>query len=221
MDLRFKDYNSVSTLINKNYQNEWNQISRVLSDMPLHLKASDQAGLKGQAIFDPVGTNAYIKSKMTGCGWGSNVNIPNEFRFLGKDIDFVKRGLLVEVQFSNYPFLMNNIQRSDLFFKSETVLGRSKAELLIIVAKAHMFPASQSTLYYEQAINQLDALVQHGGFSIPVRLAGLESPMGRNIPSIWTTYDNPRYSRKVIQQEKVPVDIAPGNTARSRAVITR
>ncbi|MFM2063962.1 MAG: hypothetical protein RLZZ507_3633 [Cyanobacteriota bacterium] len=47
-------------MINSLYHQEWEEINTVLSQMPLHIKASDQAGIQGNLIFDPVGTNEYI-----------------------------------------------------------------------------------------------------------------------------------------------------------------
>ncbi|MEH2284834.1 MAG: hypothetical protein V7K90_26540 [Nostoc sp.] len=58
---------------------------------------------------------------------------------------------------SNYPFLLNNTLRSELFFKAKTEFVGYPTNLVIIVTKALMFPASNSTLYYEQAVNQLTA----------------------------------------------------------------
>ncbi|MBC6421058.1 MAG: hypothetical protein GDA43_25880 [Hormoscilla sp. SP5CHS1] len=120
--------------------------------MPLHLKASSQAGLQGYPIFDPVGTNEYIKTELVNLGWKPNISIPKQYNFLGTHIDAGKAGAIVENQFSNYPFLLNNTIRSEFFFKAETRFSGSATKLVIIITKAHMFPASNSTLYYEQAV---------------------------------------------------------------------
>jgi len=221
MELKIKDYGFAEHLITSKYAAEWAEIYKVLSEMPLHLKASDQAGIQGQAIFDPVGTNAYIKENMTSLDWIPNKAIPSEFDFLGKDIDFVKSGVIVEVQFSNYPFLLNNLLRSELFFKAKTMFSNSATELLVIVTKAHMFPSSNSTLYFEQACNQLNALSNNKVFEIPIRLVGLASPATNPVPCIWTTYNDPRYSRSVALQEEIFVNLSPGVQAKSRMLITR
>ena len=221
MEFKIKDYNNAATLIDSKYLAEWNEIAKVIKYMPLHIKASDQAGKQGQAIFDPVGTNAHIKDEMQSIDWVPNKEIPGEYKFLGTDIDFVKTGILVEVQFSNYPFLLNNLLRSELFFQAKTKFTASKTDLLVIITKGHMFPASNSTLYYEQACNQLDALASNNVFDIPIRLVGLISPITNGVPCNWTTYDDPRYSRTVVLKEKVNVKITAGKQRKSRSIISR
>jgi hypothetical protein len=74
--------------------------------MPLHIKASDQAGIQGNPIFDPVGTNEYIKAALMKFGWLANIPIPVEYSFLGTDIDFGKAGVIV---FSAAPYNLPRI----------------------------------------------------------------------------------------------------------------
>src|SRR4051794_15797231 len=63
-------------------------------------------------------------------------------RFLGTDVNLGKNGVITEVQFSDYPFLLNNLMRSELLFKAGVDLPNKAAGLLIVMTKAHMFPAS-------------------------------------------------------------------------------
>jgi hypothetical protein len=187
--------------------------------MPLHIKASDQAKIQGNPIFDPVGTNEYIKAALINCDWKSNIPIPAPFRFLGTDIDFAKAGIVIEIQFSNYPFLLNNTLRSELFFKSQTEFAGHKTNLVILVTKALMFPASNSTLYYEQAVNQLTALAQNQVFDVPIRLVGLFAQLNTTIPVVWTEYSSKRYSRNVNNRVNRQCQILPGRTNRSRCIL--
>ena len=160
------------------------------------MKASDQAGKQGQPIFDPVGTNEAIRAALAPHGW-KKVAIPAEFNFLGVDVDFGKRGVIAEAQFSNDPFLLNNTIRSELFFKSQITLVGEPAKLAVIITKAHMFPASNSTLYYEQAVHQLTSLAKYKVFDVPIRLVGLFVERTGIIPAVWTGYSATRYSRTV------------------------
>src|ERR1019366_6843692 len=65
-------------------------------------------------------------------------------------------GLLGEAQFSNYPFFLNNIVRSSLLAMAKVKLeGQHTVRVVVVVAKARMFPSANSTLYYEQAEKQL------------------------------------------------------------------
>lgn len=216
MQLSHQDFNGAGALFTGKYAAAWAEIQATLSAMPLHLKASDQATLVGDPVFDPVGTNAWIKAHLIQPGWSANLTIPAEFRFLGTDVDFAKRGLLVEAQFSNYPFLLNNVVRSELFFKAKTPIGAEPADALIVITKAHMFPAAQSTLYYEQAQDQLGALARHKVFDVPIRLVGLRETPGATAPARWTTYSSSRRSRTVDRQRDCRCEIIPPRGARGR-----
>ena len=130
-----------------------------------------------------------------------------------------KAGIVAEAQFSNYPFLLNNLIRSELFVKAKIQLSEDSVALVVIITKAHMFPASNSTLYYEQAHLQLAALASHNVFSVPIRLVGLYSQIQQNVPAVFTKYSNPRYSRTIIScREGICTIIAP-KTARGRCTI--
>ena len=217
MDLQFTDYNGSEAQIWSYHKKAWCELASVIDAVPLHLKSSDQAGIQGNAIFDPVGTNNYFKEALSEKGWLSNIPIPKQFSFLGTNVDFGKDGTLLEVQFSNYPFLLNNTIRSELFYKAELPLASKSTELAIIVTKAHMFPASNSTLYYEQAVKQLNELVQYNVFDVPIRLVGLFFPIGKPRDAVFTEYKSPRYSRTVVDRKNVKCRMIRGRTAGSRA----
>ena len=210
MIIKVTDFNAADKVIASSHQAEWQELERVLEQMPLHLKASDQAGMQGSRIFDVVGTNHYIKNALTRpeLAWGANIQIPPEYRFLGTDVDFCKSGLLVEAQFSNYPFLLNNILRSERFFQSKTVLCGHEVGAIVLITKGHMFPASNSTLYYEQAASQLTSLAKIKVFTMPVRLVGLSERTGVPLRIKITDYMNPR-SRQVVAQLDYDCTITP------------
>lgn len=217
MIIQIADFNASEKVIPTLFDTQWAQLERLLKRLPLYVKASDQAGIQGNLIFDPVGTNESIKNqigKLT--GWQRNLLIPPEFSFLGTDVDFVSGGLLVEVQFSNYPFLLNNTIRAELFYKSKALFAGMPIEAAVIVTKAKMFPASNSTLYFEQARSQLEALIKNKVFDVPIRLVGLFERVGGSIPTVYTTYTSSRYSRTVASRQKVRCRILAGASPRSR-----
>jgi hypothetical protein len=216
MLVRFTDFNGADTLITERYQEQWNDLNQTLSTMPLHLKASDQAGIQGNAIFDPVGTNHYISAELGSRGWRA-LGIPIEFRYFGTGVDFGKRGVIAEVQFSNYPFLANNILRSELFYRSGTVFDEAATGLSVVVTKAGMFPSSNSTLYYEQAFQQLTALANRNVFTVPLRLIGLFADLGI-VNARWTEYTAARYSRTVAVRNERRFTIEAGRGGRCRIV---
>ncbi|MEH2347143.1 MAG: restriction endonuclease [Nostoc sp.] len=187
--------------------------------MPLHVKPSDQRGRQGELIFDPVGTNEYIKNALVKLKWQNNIVILSEYRFLGKEIDFAKAGIILEIQFSNYPFLLNNTLRSELLFKAGTIFAKCSTRLVIIITKAQIFPASNSTLYYEQAVQQLKALIQNHVFDVPIRLIGLFEQRDTVTSVISTMYQEKRYSRIVQTRISCRGQLISGRLATSRCQI--
>lgn len=218
MRLKIADFNDPHAILSTSHAQEWTQVESALANMPLHLKSSDQAGRQGSLIFDVVGTNASIKSRLTRSGWQA-ASIAPEYGFLGVDVDFAKSGVVLEVQFSNYPFLLNNLLRSELFFREKVCFDGAPMSAVVIVVKAGMFPSSNSTLYYEQALNQLNGLAKYKLFSVPVRLVGLFSPIRRGVRANFTMYSAARYSRTVSQTSSIVCNIAGGRG--ERCSITR
>jgi len=200
MRLEFADFHGAKRVISQRFTSQWRSLQRILTRMPIHLKASDQAGIQGNAIFDPVGTNAHMSERLAADGWHRKINLPPELRIWGTDVDFGRRGALVEAQFSNYPFLLNNVVRSELFFRNKTKFDDVRVGIVFIVTKAGMFPASQSTLYYEQARAQLASLAAYKIFNVPVRLIGLFQAVG-DTRATWCTYSG-RYARETLQTRR-------------------
>lgn len=215
MKIEIADFNGAEEILANDSGTDWAEIASVLTELPLHLKASDQAGKKGTPIFDAVGTNQHIREGLVSHGWKAGLAIPDEYRFLGTDIDFARNEVIAEVQFSNYPFLLNNTIRSDLFYKADLRFTHSIVRVAIIITKAWMFPSSNSTLYYEQAVKQLNALHRNRIFDVPIRLVGLFAPTGQST-AVWTEYSHSRYSRTVVSRKSTKIEIAPSNNPRSR-----
>lgn len=206
MDIKVVDYNNPDAVLAKTHTQEWEQILSTIRRMPLHLKASDQRGKQGSLIFDPVGTNAYLKQHLAPAGWRAAAITP-EYAFLGLDVDFARSGVILEAQFSNYPFLLNNLIRSEMFFREQVRFDGAPTSVVVIVVKAAMYPASNSTLYFEQALNQLNGLAKFKLFTVPVRLIGLCSPVNQPVEAVVTSYSAARYSRTVAESIPLTVNI--------------
>ncbi len=221
MIIKIKDFNGAASIVEKLHRVTWREIEDILLKMPLHLKASEQNRIQGRPIFDPVGINQHIKRALIerGTGWKANIPIPAEYQFLGTDVDFFKNGILVEVQFSHYSFLPNNLVRCELFYKSKTRFAERTTDLVVIITKAHMFPASNSTLYYEQAVNQLDSLAKHKVFDVPIRVVGLFEQTGVEIPIKMTEYTSGR-SRTVSQRLDYKCSITSSGRGRCSLLIS-
>ena len=150
------------------------ELTTVLQQLTPQLQPSDQAGKQGVAIFDPKGTNASLTAAAATLA-GIRCQCQNPLTAFCIDWDAGKNAVLAEWQFSNYPFLWNNVIRSEAIFKAQlTLVAMAPIKVLVVVTKSGCFPASNSTLYYEQACAQLDAVTSLGVFDIPIRLVGLE-----------------------------------------------
>ena len=177
--------------------------------MPLHIKASSQANKQGKPIFDPIGTNLYIENYLNKLGWNL-LPIPAQYEFFGKGIDLAKAGLILENQFSNYPFLLNNTARVEFFFQKGTQLGGQSIKLMIIITKSQIFPSSNSSLYYEQAVRQLSALDEIKLFKIPIRVVGLFEHINTTASAIWSEYEK-KTARNIVTQNQCEYQIKSGN----------
>jgi len=219
MLVEFVDFNDVAAALQGDCSAAYAALEQALREMPLQLKASDQAGKQGTPIFDPVGTNKAIKSLLEGAGFVANHPVPAEFSCFGIDVDFAANGLIVEVQFSNYPFLINNLMRTDLFFTHAVNMPDAPTRALVLITKAHMFDASNSTLYFEQARDQLTMLAEKKKFAIPVRLIGLFAPKNEEFEACFNERHAARYSRTTVATTTKRAIARPGVLARSRCTI--
>lgn len=219
MLVKYTDFNNAGALIESDFAQDWAEIERVLRGMSLFLKGSLQAGIEGRPIFDPVGANLYIKDELDFLKWKTQVPIPEEFRFLGTDVDLAKQGAIGEVQFSTYPYLLNNLVRSELFFKSKTVFDERSTQILFYITKARMFPASNGTLYFEQSERQLASLATNHVFDIPIRLVGLFEPYDTRVPVHFVNYVG-RTSRTVVETKTASCIITTGTRTTSRDLLT-
>lgn len=207
MLIHFTDFNNATNVINSSHQQSWNELEQTLLNMPLFLKSSAQTGKQGQAIFDPIANNNFLLNALSQKSWQAAYPMPAQFVFFGDNIDYAKNGTLVEVQFSNYPFLINNVTRADILYKTHTAMHNNQAvELLVIITRFNCLPASNSTLYYEQAINQLTSMVAQGMISIPIRLVGIYETTTQT-QAYWTHYTGGVSSRTISNQGMQNVQI--------------
>lgn len=174
---------------------EWQSLARILEAMPLYLQASDQRNKVGVPIFDPKATNAHIERDIQADGWHKPV-VPEGLQMFGVDWDGGRNATLAEWQFSNYPFLWNNVIRTEAVMRGKIRLPSLEPIAgLIEVTKCGAFPASNSALYFEQGRAQLETVMAFNIFRLPIRLVGLRLPTGTHqTPCVWTTYEA-RYNR--------------------------
>lgn len=207
MDSAVTDFNDAAAYYTGDGAQEWAEIEGIIRRMPLYFQGSLQAGIGGRPIFDPKATNAYLTSHALALGWRI-IPVPADLREFGTDWDAGKRASLAEWQFSNYPFLWNNVIRSEAVYKSGVRLENLEAiKALIVVTKSGAFPSSNSSLYYEQAKAQLSSVTKFKTFSIPIRLVGLTiAPEIESVAVTWSEYEG-RTSRTLIRQVTKPMAV--------------
>jgi hypothetical protein len=201
------DFNGADSYLAGPGSNEWSDLASVVSAMTLQLQPSDQAGRGREPIFDPKATNLYLTEATRARGW-NKIPVPGDLTEFGIDWDAGKNETLGEFQFSNYPFLWNNIIRTEGVFRSHTPLRyMNGVSAIVIITKSGMFPASNSTLYYEQAKAQVSAAVGFNAFTVPIRLVGLVLPPNtRYADVIWNEYPA-RYAREASQTARMPMTV--------------
>lgn len=220
MHFEIRDFNEATTYFGGLGAREWEDLDSVLAELPPHFQASGQAGKSGTVIFDPKGTNAALTASAKERGWVS-VPVPDSLRMFGVDWDAGKGSTLAEWQFSNYPFLWNNVIRTQAVVSGGVTLeGVSETRALVVVTKTGALPASNSTLYFEQAEAQLNAVFRLGAFSIPIRLVGLgfESDV-TEADAVWSEYAN-RYGRLAQMRSAVRVQVTR-STRRTKYGVNR
>ncbi len=215
MLIHSSDFNGAGALFSSRYEAEWQELEAALQAMPLYVKDSGQEGKLGGLVFDPIAANAYLKNALAPKGWTTDPPIPGPYDPMGLGVDFAKVGIVGETQFAHYGLLLNNILRCEFFSKARVALADQPADVLVVITKAAMFPAANSSLYYEQAAGQCGLLEKVQAFDIPTRLVGLFAPTKVLVPAIHTTYGG-RTSRTIGQQTQIRCTLSPGAKARCK-----
>ncbi|WP_433546542.1 hypothetical protein ACQPZG_16665 [Streptomyces sp. CA-294286] len=197
------DFFGAETYFSTEGEEEWHEIASVLDNLTLQLQPSGQAGLDGQAIFDPKATNRILTAGAAAYGW-NKIIVPPTLRAFGTDWDAGKNAVLAEWQFSNYPFLWNNIIRSQVVARNSWKLAgmSSPPQALLIVTKSGCLPASQSTLYFEQGRAQMESVLSALDLNLAIRLIGLNiDPRATTVSASWNNYTG-RTSRSIVTGEE-------------------
>lgn len=150
-------------------------------------KTSQEITMPGKMLFSPKGLNQAFREQLNPQGWNS-VRVRceysqdyyvNEYRpklSTGRgapfrDMDFVKNGLGVEVQFGKYAFMVYNVcAKMTIFHK----MGHIKAGVEIVPVKQFADEMSTGVSYFEQFVWDLE---QRGvsNIDIPVLIVGIDA----------------------------------------------
>ncbi|WUH93457.1 hypothetical protein OG900_27325 [Streptomyces sp. NBC_00433] len=193
----------------------WSDLAYVIGH--LRLQPSGEDGMTGNPNFGPKATNRILTEQAALLGW-EKIPVPDSPKAaFGLDWDAGRGAVLVEWQFSNYPFLWNNIIRSQVAVHRSLLLQGmdSVPQALVVVTKSGCPPASRSTLYFEQAKAQLGMAAEALDLDIAVRLVGLTIPAGcATVDADWNTYPG-RTARKVPTSTPRDLDVTWSHRSRS------
>lgn len=148
-------------------------------------KLSKEKTMMGQTLYSPVALNAAFKEHLYPSGWKNlkvDCDYPTEYyledyqhrapiKGAFRDMDFVKEGLGVEVQFGKYSFMVYNVCAKMTIFHN---LGFIDCGIEIVPVKALALEMSSGVSYFEQFVWDLR---QRGvaDIDIPVLILGIDA----------------------------------------------
>lgn len=146
-------------------------------------KESREKTMVGKLLYSPIALNEEFKSHLYPRGW-KNVKeyctysadyyvggyTPKERKvYPFRDMDFVKQGLGIEVQFGKYAFMVYNVCAKMTIFRN---MGHIKAGVEIVPVKELAEEMSTGVSYFEQFVWDLE---QRGvsNIDVPVLIVGI------------------------------------------------
>jgi hypothetical protein len=181
-------FNDGKEFINKKYKHLLDQIKDVISavDASQHkTKKSKEKTMLGKMLFNPISLNKAFAKEFYDRQWrkvkvrcdyptGYYVTDYEPERMKGgafREMDFVKEGLGVEVQFGKYAFMVYNVCAKMTIFNKT---GFIDAGLEIVGTKRFVDEMSTGVSYFEQFVWDLEARGV-SNIDIPVLILGVDS----------------------------------------------
>jgi len=124
-------------------------------------------------LYDPIDMNAQFKKYFNDLDYhelkdtytieipGSKISIKGAF----KQVDFVKKDILIEVQFGKYPFMFYDVAKFQYFY------NENKANVGIEIVPCHSLQSEMSSgvSYGEQLVFDIERLKRHFP-AVPVKI---------------------------------------------------
>jgi len=136
-------------------------------------KVSRESSMRGRRLYSPKDLNSAFKRAFHEKGFRelrdrytiTLPRYPKAIRGAFKQIDFVKQGVLVEVQFGKYAFMFYDLAKFQYFF------NESKAEMGVEIVPCHELHRQMSTgvSYGEQLVYDIERLKRHFP-AVPVKV---------------------------------------------------
>lgn len=153
-------------------------------------KVSREKTMQGQVLYSPVALNDAFKMAFTTRSWEhkrvhciySSEYYTEDYQSRAKqssgfrEMDFVKQGLGVEVQFGKYSFMVYNVAAKMTIFRN---LGHITAGVEIVPVKQFALQMSTGVSYFEQFVWDLE----HRGIAdidVPVLILGIDTTANKS-----------------------------------------
>ncbi len=178
-----EDCNDGLAVLQQNHPAELAEIQAAISGMEYHVQLCGEAGRTSELIFSPSLNNDGLKSAFRAFNWECGVALENPTPETGRDVDYYKNGVVVEVQFAHYALCITDVSRMQRLFTQQVRLkpypNGTPRDVLVgveIVVDASM-PTSQGVA----RLGQLRTRAAPLATSLPLWMVGVLPPQQGDI----------------------------------------
>jgi hypothetical protein len=158
---------------------------RTVDSSTAKIKLSKEKTKAGRMLYSPIALNKAFKRELYPKGWKNQAvdceyptthyledyNIRSSLKGAFRDMDFVKDGLGVEVQFGKYSFMVYNVCAKMTIFHN---LGLISCGIEVVPVEALALEMSSGVSYFEQFVWDLESRGV-ADIDIPVLIIGIDS----------------------------------------------
>lgn len=184
-------FNNGRDFLEKHHKSELEEVKDVISSVVgsrLKTKISKEKTMKGKALYSPKALNKGFRKLFEKTGWktGKFARIPvktfvpeiaEEHKGF-REMDAIKNGVGVEVQFGKYAFMVYDVSAKMTIFSNSGLID-SGIEIVPMLSLAHEMSTGVS--YFEQIKTDLE-LRGVSNIDIPVLVIGIDVPRPRQKP---------------------------------------
>lgn len=151
----------------------WKELLDVISSSVYQVQECGEAKRVGEPIFSPSMNNAILCRKFEACHWLSGIPLLDPTPAAGKDVDFYKGGVVLEVQFSHYGLLQGDVARMQGLYSGVLSLRDGlRVDCGVVVVVNRAMPTSQSVARADQAVKRAAPLAT----SVPLAIVDVLVP---------------------------------------------
>lgn len=203
MNYVIEERNAGHAVLKQQHQQQLAEILSVVAGVEYQVQLCGEAGRTSELIFSPSFNNASIKAAFGALGWECGVALENPTPETGRDVDYYKDGVVVEVQFAHYALCFADVSRMQRLFSGQLHLkprtgGKPRP---VYVGAEIVVDAAMPT---SQGVARLNQLRERGAplaTSLPLLMVGVLPPQPGDIVVQHTHV--PR-SRRSTESRRVP-----------------